>query len=156
MRESILKENAERLVEWLQEMMTTSYGGLFTSRVASTDALERWERLWKVALIGKDPYRTKQAFATLFGLYSEVFGCADFNKIYRETPGKNAGQRSLPKPRADKERALAALKEARESIDRLTDGTGIRRSRANIASGKWTPEMEERYRAHAAVVGYRL
>lgn len=134
--------------------MAVTYGGMFTSRIASKEAINAWERLWASILEGKDKDRAKAALSQMFAELAEPFTPAEFNAFYRQQHTKQELY-SLPAPssRLTRDEKLEYITVVRENLKRMSDPSRVVRSQVNIDSGKWKQEMENEFQHHLHILG---
>lgn len=80
-----ISDAAKARIDHLHRAMQANYGGLFTSRVTTTDELKAWESLWMAAFDGKKSESIILAVRACFAKYKVPFSIAEFHEAYRST-----------------------------------------------------------------------
>jgi hypothetical protein len=145
-------EQLSEFLEWFQRRLEADYGGMFTSRVDSIEKQAAWESLWTQTFSGKTPSRIRKALDACFASCKEApFTTAHFEEQYRALPADETARRQLPPPPiSDRE----VVQEYLESLRGILRKRGTVRTERNIASGKWTDEMERRFQRDLKITGF--
>jgi hypothetical protein len=145
------------LVEWLNQMMATGYGGLHTSRVDSAEKKELWMRMWSNCLSGRNAKAVKWAIDQCFRQHPQPFTCADFEVQYRQAP-RPKEQGRLPESvsiltRGEIQEYFDVIKEKLRLMD---NPKRVTRTHRNRELGLWTEAMEAEFRRNAHELRLRV
>ena len=145
MQKSTVQKTGE-LVEWLNQMMETGYGGLHTARVNTAEKNELWTRMWSNSLRGKNASAVKWALEACFTMYPQPFTVADFCRQYDQAP-RTKPQYALPRPKADPAAVERHVRSLKASLLAINDPSRVTRTEASRSSGAWTEEMEAAFQS---------
>lgn len=147
------------IVRQLHLAMTTNYGGLFTSRVTTPEALRAWVSLWTGSFAGRDIDRLRSAVRWCLREYTHPFTTAEFERAYRSLPHQGARVQQIEHmPGAHMPGATDGTDHPQKWIKaaKPTAPSSGRRTQANVLSGKWTEEDEAGFQRNLANCGIIL
>jgi len=143
----------------LKRLMFATYGERFEHRVAAPEACAAWEGVWRSAFDGKTPGRCRRAIEACLNTYPVPFTPSHFAEQYAALPRDEPPRQQLPPPpMSDRDVAqeyLDLLKHACAATQLAgANRTEVKRTERDIATGRWTPEMEARFQRDLRVTGF--